>query len=102
MAVAIDCYSKAISLGDQPADVLTRRGEVFLFDARLDEALADFDAALQHDPKIPNARALRAMVFHLRSDLETAWTEANHELENGQNTAFDYAVRAHHERPMQS
>lgn len=93
LQAAIAWYSRAISHRDQPAAAYVGRGEVLLFNAQLDEALADFAAALKLDAKIPNARALRAAVFVLRSDLDSAWNESNAGFQNGACTSYEYLMR---------
>jgi tetratricopeptide (TPR) repeat protein len=93
LQVAIAWYSRAISHRDQPVAAYLGRGEVLLFDAKFDEALADFTAALKLDAKIPNARSLRAAAFELRSDLDSAWNESNAGLQNGEYTGYAYAMR---------
>ncbi len=93
IAGAIDCYSQAIAHSRMPAEALAGRGAVFLFDARPEEALADFDAALGHDARTPHAHAYRGMVLELHSDLDGALAEADLEVRSANDPAFAYSYR---------
>jgi tetratricopeptide (TPR) repeat protein len=96
IAGALDLYTQAISRSSKPASARVGRGDVLLSDGRLDDALADFDAALRDDAKVSNAHALRSVALALRSDLKAALDEANREIDEIRASGYAYATRAGH------
>lgn len=62
-----DC-TKAIELGENPAAYLDSRALVFLRMGRLDEALADLDAALETSPDLSSSLFMRGVIRKRRGD----------------------------------
>jgi transglutaminase-like putative cysteine protease/tetratricopeptide (TPR) repeat protein len=62
-----DC-TKAIELAESPSSMLDSRGMVYFRMNRLDEALADFDAALEMSPGLPAPLFMRAVVRKAKGD----------------------------------
>ena len=56
-----DC-SKAIALSEQPASILDSRGLVYFRLGRMDDALADFDAALEQVPDMAASLYMRGVI----------------------------------------
>ncbi len=94
VAAALDAYSRAIAGSRHPATAYVQRGFVLQSEARFEEALSDFAAAIANDPKVFYARAARALVLEFNSDLDGAWREANEEVGEAGGSSFAYQIRA--------
>jgi tetratricopeptide (TPR) repeat protein/transglutaminase-like putative cysteine protease len=85
-----DC-TRAVELSDEPAQILDSRAMVWLRMNRLDEALADLDAALLQAPGLGPSRFVRALVLRKLGRTEDAARDLAIARRISPGTVADYA-----------
>lgn len=85
-----DC-TKAIELAESPSSILDSRGMVYFRMNRLDEALADYDAALELAPGRPASLFMRGVVRKAKGDAAGSQADLNAAKLQSPRIAEEYA-----------